>query len=75
MTFQEDIIREAAGGPKAPQITTEVLVGNPAKINRAGKTRRTACKGGCGRHTWDAYCRKCRRKLERSRRKLERRKR
>lgn len=44
-------------------VTATVLVRNPGKINRIGKARRTLCQGGCGRRVWDAYCRKCIRKM------------
>ena len=44
-------------------ITVDELVKAPHKINRIGKNRRTACKGGCGRLVWSDYCRQCRRKL------------
>ena len=45
------------------------LAKNPKKINRIGKSRRTLCKGGCGRRIWDDYCRKCARKMARKARK------
>lgn len=56
--WREDILKESA------QIAA--LAKNPTRLLRLGKSRRTACKGGCGRRVWGDYCRKCRRKMVRS---------
>ena len=45
------------------------LVKNPASIYRVGKDRRSLCTGGCGRLVWSDLCRKCRRRIVRSRKR------
>ena len=59
--WREDILRESA------QISK--LAKNPASLLRLGKSRRTPCKGDCGRRIWGDYCRKCSRSLARAARK------
>ena len=51
--WRKDILKESA------------LIKSPEKVNRMGKSRRTLCKGGCGRRVWGDYCRKCSRKMAR----------
>lgn len=50
-------------------MTVDDLVKNPRKINRINKSRRTPCKGGCGRLVWSDYCRKCLRRRAVARRR------
>jgi hypothetical protein len=66
MNWRDKVLQESA------QVAR--LAKNPAKINRQGKSRRTQCKGGCGRRVWGDYCRKCSRAIERKARKAKRRK-
>lgn len=72
MNWRDEVLKEAAGGPRASCVTVDVLVKSPGKVSRVGKDRRSLCEGGCGRRVWEDYCRKCRRKMAKA---LERRRR